>query len=189
VSAPRAAAAVVVVCVALAIPLLAAARRGALRDGNDTKGPLDIRRVRLIGETKPVWKTFMGRRWTARRLRDRGFVLVFLDTFAGERADYYVLARSTGSRLQATLYRDRAARGDRRVMRLDLWRRDRRSVSVRVPLRRLRVGAQRDRFDWYVQTLMSSGRCRRVCFDRAPNRGAVEEPLGGAPTPSPSPSE
>jgi hypothetical protein len=176
-------------CALVAAPLLATARTAPLRDANDTRGPLDVRRVMKSGRAKPTWRIETGPRWTARRLRDRGYVMLFLDIFGKRRPDHYALLRSDGRRMKGALYRDRAGKRDRRTSSLDVWRRDRHSVSMRVPLRKLSVGKRRDHYNWSVQTLMTSPRCRRTCFDRAPNNGAVEEALGPTPTPSPSPSE
>jgi hypothetical protein len=172
----------------IAVPLLAGART-PLRDPNDTTGPLDVRRVVVkTAGAKPVWRIETGPRWTVRSLRDRGYVLVFLDTFGTQRPDYYALIRSDGRRLRGSLLRDRVGKRDRHVSWLDVWRKDRSSVSLRVPLRKSRVGKRRDAYSWSVQTLMTTPRCRRICFDGVPNRGTVEEPLRPAPAPSPSSS-
>lgn len=172
---------------AVTLPLVATAHQMTLRDGNDSRGALDIRLVKKSGVVKPVWKVISGSRWTAKRVQDHGYVLVYADTFGNERSDYYALIGSDGLRLKGTLFRDRARKPDRKVSALDVWRRNRRSVSVRVPLRKMIVPERRDHFNWFVRTLMTSPKCKPICFDRAPNRAAVEEPLKPAPSPSPSP--
>ncbi len=109
----------------------------------------------------------------------RGYVLVYLDTFGDKRSDYFALVWSNGRRMTGRLVRDRAKpRRDRVVGRLPVWRRNRRSVTVRVRLDRLRSGKNRVAYRWYVRSLRIRARCpRSVCIDRAPNEGAVEQPL------------
>ncbi|MGH2695324.1 MAG: hypothetical protein ACRDJJ_11015 [Actinomycetota bacterium] len=181
----------VVVIGALA-PLLAGATHLDPDDANDARGPLDVESVRSFGVTRrPSWRVITFAKWTAKRVWDKGFVLVFLDTFGDDRLDYYALVRSNGSRMRARLFRDRRRKRDRDLGRLRAWRRGRRSVSVRVPFRRLRVGGNRPFYRWQVQTLFTGRRCRRACFDLVPDRGPVLEPLvepGPSPTVSPTPS-
>ncbi len=55
--------------------------------------------------------------WSVERIFDRGYFLIRLDTFGGERYDYYALARSTGFRMKATLVRDRRSKPDFKVAR------------------------------------------------------------------------
>ncbi len=161
---------------AVAVPVLASARHLSVRDPNDTRGPLDVRRVEVVGLNRPRFQVFTFRRWTTGDIYDRGFVLVYFDTFGGERFDYYALVRSVGDEMKGTLFRDRARKSDVRVSWLRTFRTTKDSVSVRVPLRKMRFGRTRVHFVWSVQTLMSSGRCRRVCFDRVPDRGGILEP-------------
>lgn len=167
---------IAVIVAALAIPLLASARHLDVRDPNDARGPLDVRRVRVIGEEKPRFTVLTFRRWTTADIYDRGFVLVYLDTFGDERFDYYALLRSVGDSMQGTLFRDRTRNRDFRIATLNTFRMSKDGVSVRIPLRRMRFGTARLHYVWSVQTLMSNGRCRRVCFDRAPDRGGILEP-------------
>ncbi len=185
----RGAIAALAVAVGLALPVIAMARGPSLRDPNDTHGPLDVRRVFQAGKKRPTWRVRTGPRWRAKRLYERGFTLVYLDTFGEPRADYYALIRSNGKRMRGSLHRDRTApKPDRRISGLMVWRRDRRSVSVRVPLRKVFVPSRRDSFRWHVRTVTISRRCRSAaCLDRAPDRGAIERPLE-EPTPTPSPT-
>ena len=45
-------------------------------------------------------------------------------------------------------------------------------------------------YRWYVQTLYTSRKCKQVCIDRVPNRGAISDPNGRTPpTPTVSPTE
>jgi hypothetical protein len=158
-------------------------------EGNDTRGALDVRRVDTLFRHKPLWRVTTWSQWRAHEMRDRGYVLVHLDTFGSRRSDYYILIRASGERLRGLLFRNRVPPADdRRLGFVRVWRRDRRSVSVRLPLRRLGVGPEREVYRWYVQTIFTSRQCRRACLDRAPNSGAVEERLG-RPKPTPSPTD
>ena len=181
---------VLVVLIGALYPLLAGAKHLDPRDPNDTRGPLDVARVRTSGRIrKPIFRVVTFPRWTAKRIWDRGFVLVFVDTFGDDRSDYYVLVRSVGSQLRARLFRDLRRKRDRNIAVIATWRRNRRSVSVRVPFRKLRVGDNRVFYRWNVQTLFIGSRCRRVCFDLVPDRGAVVEPLvEPSPTPTVTPT-
>lgn len=182
----RVALALVVLFTAL-VPVWVSASHVDVVDADDTRGPLDIRRVDVRGETRPTWKVTTWSRWTVQKIWDRGYVLVYLDTFGTTRYDYYALVRSNGYRMNGVLFRDRLGKPDRRISRLRTWRANRRSVSVRVPLTKVRIGERRRHYSWYVQTLMTSKRCRRVCFDRAPDAVGVIEPLPDA-TPTPTPT-
>lgn len=170
---------VTALAVAVALPPPASARSATVRDGNDTKGPLDVRRVYHLGGRRPMWKISTGSNWTARRVFERGFVLVYLDTFGPRDSDYYALLWSNRARMRGTLVRDRSRpRRDRAIAGLKVWRRDRGSVSVRIPLARLFVSERRTSYRWYVKTIVGLRRCARaVCIDRAPDARSVEEPL------------
>ncbi len=154
-------------------------------DLDDTSGPLDVSRVITRGETwRPIWRISTYNRWTARRIWDTGYLLVWLDTFGTDRYDYYVLVRSTGSRLQALLFRDRINRPDRLVSTLTRWRPDDRTVSVLVPLSKVSLPETRTYYRWAVQTLYTGDICRRVCMDFAPDMGAVREQVRGLAAPA-----
>lgn len=143
-------------------------------DGDDAHGFLDVKHVDSFLETKqPVWKVVTISRWSTRKMWDRGFVVVYLDTFGAEPADYYALIRSVGARLRGTLFRNA-----HKVARVEVWRKSRRSVSIRIPLDQLTLGEGRKFFRWRVVTL--TDRCRRTCFDRIPDDGALVQPLGPA---------
>lgn len=143
-------------------------------DENDTHGFLDVKHIDSSLETnEPVWRVITISRWSVFRMWDRGFVVVYLDTFGGPLHDYYALVRSVGVRLRATLYRN-----GHRLGSLSVWRRNRRSVSIRIPFDKLLVAADRDFYRWRVVTL--TDRCRNTCFDRIPDDGAMVEPLHSA---------
>lgn len=149
-------------------------------DRRDTRDALDISDVQVDRVSNPrFWVKTWGR-WTVKDIFDRGYVLVFFDTFGSSRFDYYALVRSRGNRLEASLWRDFRRSNDRQRARLLVRRRNRRSVNVIVPLRKMYVG-RRVHYGWRVQTLMTSRTCRRVCFDLAPDEGAVMEPVPPVP--------
>ena len=174
-----------VLALTIALPLLASARHADLQDRDDARGPLDIRRVEVAGTAAtPRWMVTTYGAWSAKRIWDRGFVLVELDTFGSKRVDYYVLVRSTGSRLSGALFRDRASKPDRKITAVRVTRRNRRTVAASAPLRRMRRRSG-GVYSWFVLSLFNSRDCSQVCFDRAPERGAVTEP-GATATPTPS---
>lgn len=183
----RSALVLVIAATAIVVPFLARARHVDVSDGNDVRGLLDIRRVEVVGVKRPSFKVDTYGRWSTRDIFERGFVLVFFDVRGTERSDYYALARSTGSRIVATLYRDRPVKRDYRVASVPEWRVGNRSVSIKVPLRRMNFGSTRVFYRWYVETLLTGRRCRRVCFDFAPNDDVVTEPRPGV-TPTPTTS-
>lgn len=139
-------------------------------DANDTHGFLDVRQVdSFLGTEEPVWKVVTISRWSAFKMWDQGFVVVYLDTFGAELPDYYALIRSVGTRLRGTLFRN-----SRKVAGLEVWRRNARSVSIRIPMENLAMGDGRRFFRWRLVTL--TDRCRRTCFDRIPDEGSMVQP-------------
>ena len=170
------------------VPMLASANHQAVRDHNDTKGVLDVRRVNVKGtRARPKWQvvTFSG--WSAASIWDQGYGLVYLDTFGGGRFDYYALVESDGYSLNASLWRDRRKKSDRRTSKLHVARAGRRSFTVKIPLRKLKLPDARLTYRWYVETIMSNDVCAHPCFDRAPDSGAVAEPIPGRQPPSTPP--
>jgi hypothetical protein len=170
------------------VALGAAANHLAPVDPNDTRGPLDLRRVEMDGTDFPRWRVVTFGGWTAAEVWDLGYVTLALDTFDSSRTDYYVLVGSNGRQLYGHLWRDRTAKRDFKLATIDVWRMDTSSVSMRIPLDRLRVGKQRTFYRWRVETIFAGERCRRVCFDFAPDRGKVIEPLPVAPSPTVTPT-
>jgi hypothetical protein len=172
--------AIVVVATALVLPLIARARHIDVTDQNDVRGLLDVRLVKTFGEERPGFRVFTFNPWSNREIFERGFILVFFDTLGTKRSDYYVLAKSTSTRMVASLYRDRQYKQDRRVASASVWRPSRRSVTIQIPLGRMKFGSNRLVYRWYVETLFTNRRCPRVCFDFAPNNDVVVEPRPGA---------
>jgi hypothetical protein len=174
---------------AVLLPLAQGSVQVGSRDPNDTRGVLDVRRIDGGRRMRAVFRVRTYSRWSPRRIQDHGFVLIFLDTIPGRRFDYYVLARSKGREMVAVLYRDLTSKRDRRMRSVPVWRPDRRSVSVRVRLAKLRWPRKRDNYRWFAQTLYTSDKCRRVCFDVAPNGPPLVVARPGAePTPTPTPT-
>ncbi len=158
-----------------ALPMLALASHRDVRDDNDVKGRLDLRKVSLYGRPR-VWnlKTYDG--WSSRSIWDHGYLLVQLDTLGGQRFDYYALVSSNGRSIEGVLFRDRATKADYRVARLAAWRLNRRGVKVRVPLGKTKIGEGRGFFRWQIRSLFTGRGCRRSCIDVAP-LGPVKQPL------------
>jgi len=171
---------VVVVAVASLSTMFAQATHQGTNDGNDVKGNLDIREVKTFGQTlDPAWKIIVSSANSERVLRDRGFFLVYLDTFGDGRFDYYALVSSDGSKMLAKLWRDRLNRPDSNLGQLFVRRADKLSVTLRVPLSKVNTGGKgRLTYRWFVKTLYTGERCHRVCIDRAPNKGALTESNG-----------
>src|SRR5687768_7142573 len=65
-------------------------------DPNDTKGVLDVQRVRLDHEGGTEITVITFAEWTPASIWDRGNAYVFLDTEADGAPEYFVLVRSTG---------------------------------------------------------------------------------------------
>ena len=176
----------VVLLAASMVPLWAWANHEPAADGNDTRGPLDVRRVDVKGtRVKPKWRVTTYGTWGPQSIWDKGYGLVHLDAFGDEHYDHYALVRSNGFALEASLWRDRKSKDDVRVGALNVARTNKRSFTVRVPLRRLHIPDARLFYRWYVQTIVVSRSCPRTCFDRAPDDGAVTELV---PQPQPTPS-
>ena len=169
----------------IVLPLVASAHHADVRDRNDTDGRFDIRLVKLNGKHPRTWRIQTWQVWSATRAWDAGFMLVYVDTFGTDRPDYYALVRSYGRGMVAHLYRDHERKRDRRISQTRVTRPNRKAVKVAIPFGQLRRRSSRI-FRWYAQTLWTGSTCRRVCFDRAPDRGDVTEP--GATTPSVPPT-
>lgn len=183
-SAPFAAALVTVMLVAI----VAGAHDTDLLDPNDTLGKLDVRQVRLAHQPPPpVWTVVTFAEWRTAEMWDRGYIMVLLDTSGGERAEYYLLVRSIGAVLRGSLWRARIYGPDSYLGTVSVRRTSPRSASIQVGLSRLKFGAARSSYRWWVQTVFTGPTCRRTCQDRAPNGQAVLQWRPGM-SPSPSPS-
>jgi hypothetical protein len=98
-----------------------------------------------------------------------------LDTLGDDHADYFVLARSTGKGMEASLWRDRARGRDVFVRRVKSRRKSPQSVSVSVPVNSLDFGKARTSYFWWTNSTFTGEKCRRTCIDRAPNDGSIEQ--------------
>ncbi|MFN2390031.1 MAG: hypothetical protein ABR575_10565 [Actinomycetota bacterium] len=183
----RALPAVVALVAALGlVPMLASANHAEVLDPDDATGFLDVARVGVTGDPmQPRWAIETFGEWSAERLWDRGWLFIYFDTFGSARPDYYALLRSNGKRITGVLRRDRPEKSDYTIAGLDPTRPHRAAVAVRVPLARMRFGDVRAEYRWHVETVLINRRCRRVCFDQAPDGEAMVEPRPGA---SPSPT-
>jgi hypothetical protein len=181
------------VAIAIALAAIAAIAgpsfHSDVRDPNDTRGLLDVRRVRLDHEGRTEVTAITFAEWTAASIWDRGNVYVFLDTEGGENPEYFLVVRSTGRDLQASLWRDRRDRRDVFLRNLKERRKSRDGVSIEIPIKTLEFGRFRESYFWWATTSFTAEVCRRTCIDRAPDRGSVEQWRPGmSPTPTNSPS-
>jgi hypothetical protein len=167
----------------------ATAGRAQIDDPNDTRGPLDVRRVWFDpAATPPQWTAVTFAPWSPDQTEDRAFAFVFLDTKKGVRPDYYVVIRSTGRSFSGSLWRDADGAQDPRMGEVVVSPGSGDTgVVVEVPLGQLEFGALRTSYRWWVATTFTGRVCRSTCVDRVPDRGAVEQPFG-TPTPTPPPS-
>jgi hypothetical protein len=167
---------------------LAAAGPADTPDPRDTKGPLDVRavRVRHPKGQPPEWTVLTFRTWTVRQLWDRGYAVVYFDTVGGEPAEYMALIRSDGTKMLGSLWRVAKGSGrDTMVSALSVRRKSQEGVSVTVPLKKMHYGEQRTFYRWWAVTVFSSTKCPSYCIDRVPNSGSV---LRYRPGMSPSPT-
>jgi hypothetical protein len=185
----RAAAAVGAALLVASLALPAEATHTNLEDGNDVRGPLDLRTVVLREDRGPyawVFRTYS--RWSVRGIWDSGFFVVELETLGSPAVDYVVVVRSDGRSMVADLFRRRGGGDQVHRRRLSAWRAGGRGAGVDVPRLALRVGANRLSFFWSSTSLFTGPRCTRTCADRTPDGDTMVEQVigGGSPTPSPT---
>ena len=155
----------------------ASAIHADVRDENDVDGRLDIRRVEMRQGPPRKWLIKTYRSFRADRIFDKGYLLVYLDTFGSRRPDYYVLLRPTRERIRGNLWRDaKGGNNDFMISATRVRRPNRRTISTTVPFRKMRTPDHRLNYHWHVRTIYSSPGCRRICIDRAPENRAVTEP-------------
>ena len=169
-----------------ALAITAWAALNVVSDPNDTKGLLDVRTVRFDPDGPPEWTVITFTSWTIPSIWDTGYVIVYLDTRGDDDPDYYGLIRSDGEDMRADLYRDLNTT-DRRLRSLKVWRNGGRQVSLRIPLRFVKIGINRTLYRWSVLTLFTNSKCHQVCFDPVPDSGMVDQTLSPSPSPTPSP--
>jgi hypothetical protein len=158
-----------VVVVLVAGALAATSHTVRIQDPNDVRGKLDVREVRLRYDPGPAtWSVITYQPWIARQIWDRGHFFIFLDTLGDERPEYYAVIHSMRTRLVAEL---RRFYDDLILMRLPVSRTARTSVSVRVPLFKLKFGSARTSYHWSAMTSFVGPVCQMTCFDLVPNSG------------------
>jgi hypothetical protein len=146
-------------------------------DPDDVHGLLDLRKVSVYGGP-PVWNIRTYNSWRASTIWDKGYVLVYLDTFGDERYDYYALVRSNGSSMTGQLMRDRKKKRDYRVAYLYPWRTSKKNVKVRIRLAKMNFGDNRNFYRWHTQTIYTGSKCKQTCLDFAPlPEAGITEPL------------
>ncbi|HEY7400826.1 MAG TPA: hypothetical protein VH989_08000 [Actinomycetota bacterium] len=168
------------------VTLTAWAALVTVQDPNDTQGLFDVRTVRFDPERPPEWTVITFGSWTTKGVWDKGYVLVYLDTLGNHDPDYFALIRSDGDDMRADLYRDLA--NDRLLRHLIVWRNGSHQVSVRIPLRFVKIGPKRTLYRWSALTLYTSANCKVPCIDLVPDDGMVDETLSPSPTPTPTPT-
>jgi hypothetical protein len=182
---------------AMAAGPVAQGSRAQVNDPDDTRGPLDVRRVWFDdpADAPPNWSIITFGEWHPKQLYDKGFVFVYLDTNGTDRSEYYVLIRSAGPALAGSLWRDPQRGGDIKLLPIDVTRNSMASLTLEIPVGRLDVGQFRTFYGWYVVTTFTGQVCRATCVDRVPDAGAFEQPIGtptptptGTPIPTPTPS-
>jgi hypothetical protein len=170
------------------ITAIASAHDTDITDPNDTRGLLDIQKVRLAHQGgPPLWAIVTFGEWGTRQIWDRGYLIVMLDTRYGVAAEHYLLVRSTGASLRGSLWWIRSVGPDSYLGQVTVKRWSPRNATVQVRLSRLTFGAKRTFYRWWAHTLFTSDRCRRTCRDRAPDEDSVLQWRPGM-SPSPSPS-
>ncbi|MDQ3620799.1 MAG: hypothetical protein M3391_11860 [Actinomycetota bacterium] len=169
--------------VILIVPLAARASHLDLKDANDASGPLDVQEVGVWGSSPPRWRIFTYNGWSNAQLWDQGYIAIYFDTYGplkgkGSRYDYYALLSSNGHRMRGLLFRDFRSRSDVRIGKLRTRKPGRRTVIVKVPVKRkMQIGEARAVYKWYVKTISNGTGCGHVCMDRVPDDGGVAEPL------------
>jgi hypothetical protein len=181
--------AAIAVCVALAIPAIGANHTNT-QDANDSNGDLDLRAIALDHHPGPLrwtFRTFAG--WTVADIWDHGYLVVELDTRGDNSIDERIVVRSDGRMLLAKLFAVRGNDSEHPIADLRVTKDGRTAATVEVALRRLDVARSRDAFHWYVLSLFTGAGCKRVCVDRVPDDGRLEQLLPGvSPTPTPTPT-
>jgi hypothetical protein len=175
--------------IAAVLPLLARAGHLDVSDPNDVNGRLDVRLATVEEQARWKFTVSTWNQWTEQQTLDKGYILVYLDTFGNQRFDYYGLVRSDGDVLKGLLWRDFAGKPDERIGFPKVTRPNATSARIFIDPGKLRFDVDRIFYSWYVQTLYTSQSCRKVCFDLAPDEGSVLEPRPSVtPSSSPSPS-
>ena len=179
----KALAAALVVASLSALSPPASATHQNVRDGQDTRGKLDLRRVEMKRGTPRKWVIKTHEAYRANRIFDKGYLLVYFDTFGTERADYYVLLQPTRSKIKGFLWKDRKpGNDDTRLAGTRVRRANKRSITTSAPFRKMRTPGLTYR--WHVRTIYTGKNCKRVCIDKAPDNRWITEPYVQPPSTS-----
>lgn len=180
---------VIVVGALLWLAAPAVAHHADQTDPNDTPGTMDLQAVQFDHEETPTWRFVTFAAWAVRRLWDRGYLIVQLDTKGGPDVDYVTVVRSVGSDLEASLFRLRRDGREVEVDRLRTKKSGSLGAWVSVSLRKLTIGPNRTSYFWSALSTFIGPACRQTCFDAVPDEGMIEQPLPSvSPSPSPSPT-
>ena len=177
----------VTVGVVTALSLPAFASHEPVRDPNDVKGRLDIRRVTMEEGQPRTWNITTFRGYKPENIFDKGYLLVYFDVRQDERYDYYLLLRSERDRIKGNLWRDYREANDQIVGQSRVRMTNNRTISATVKFTRMLIPESRLDYRWEARTLVSGPSCRQVCIDKAPNKGGVTELLVPDTSPTPSP--
>ncbi len=143
-------------------------------DANDVRGLLDLQSVVFRHDLSPwVWVFRTYSTWTAKRIWDRGFLIVELDTFGSDAVDYVAVVRSNGRGMLGDLFRRRKNGDEIHLRGLRAWRAGSRGAGFRLPRSALKYGASRTAFGWRVLSSYTGARCRTTCIDRVPDDGSM----------------
>lgn len=165
-----------VVCVPSAV-----AEHARIQDGDDVDGRLDLRAVEMREGQPRRWILKTHKAFSARRIFDRGYLLVYFDTYGSKRFDYYVLLRPYWSDIIGELYKDRRESNDELLAETKVRKPGKRAIVTTVPFRYMRQPETAVTYRWHARTLYTGRGCRRVCIDRAPDGRSVEEPFDPLP--------
>jgi Ca2+-binding RTX toxin-like protein len=146
----------------------------SIGDPNDTKGRMDVKRVRSrAGVSPPRWKIVTFSSWTIKGVWDEGYFLVSVDTKGDPDPDYHVLGYSNGKSMVGGLYREKAGGAEVRIGGAAVAKSGARGILVKLPLGKL--DRTRPYFRWSVMTLFTGKKCGTVCFERVPGQVALPQ--------------
>ena len=157
------------------------AEHSEVRDRDDVDGRLDLRAVEMRNGPPRRWILETYGAFSANSIFDRGYLLVYLDTYGTDRFDYYVLLRPKRSKVVGVLFKDRKEASDQKLSRTKVHKPSKRSIITTVPFREMRRPDAALTYRWHARTIYTGRGCRRVCIDRAPDARAVEEPFATLP--------
>ena len=147
-----------------------------VRDRNDVDGRLDLRAVEVRQGPPRKWILKTHKAFSARRIFDKGYLLVYFDTYGTKRFDYYVLLRPGRHKIKGNLWKDRKQASDEIIAATRVRKPGDRKVLTTVPLRKMRQGRARLTYRWHARTIFTGRHCKRVCIDRAPQARSITEP-------------